>query len=245
MNVNKLVCLCFCLLLTGLSVQESPAQTHVCSTVNATAKPTPKPKPSAKPSAKPTSKPATKPAPLVQTSPQPVKLPRLMLVPVENRLKDQSSAISEAALEGLQRHLLNAQTRPFQLLGRRYVQAQLKELAFSESALSDPETSLTLGRILSANQMLSGVVASGQIHTSGTTNLQPIDYTWASVKLSATLIDIETGEVLYSGTASGISERRPNWQGSSFTSLIVEAVEQAVPQLAADLLKNRSARRLP
>lgn len=89
--------------------------------------------------------------------------------------------------------------------------------------------------------MLTGVISSGKIHTSGTTNLQPIDYTWATVQVTATLTHIETGEVLYTGKAEGTSSRYPSWQGATFTSIIVEAVEQASQRLAADLINSRQS----
>jgi hypothetical protein len=160
---------------------------------------------------------------------------RLLILPFENRLKDQSPAIGETALDTLQTDFFQAK-RPFQLIARRQMKLQLAELAFAESALSDPQKALQLGQLLSANLMLSGTIALGKIHTSEVTNIQPIKYTWATVQVSATLMHMETGEVLYSGKAEGRSSRYPTWQGSTYTSIISEAVAQASRQLATDLL---------
>jgi len=179
----------------------------------------------------------TNPAsPLAMTAAQLHAPQRLLLIPFENRLKDQSAAISEMASDTLQVQLMRPQNRWFQLVDRRQIRAQLAELTFSESALSDPQNALKLGKILSANLMLGGTIASGKIHTSEVTNIQPTKYTWATVQVNATLMRTETGEILYSGKAQGQSAPYPTWQGSTYTSLIVEAVEQATLSLAEELL---------
>lgn len=166
---------------------------------------------------------------------------RLMLVPFENHLKDQDTAIGTASLDSFQNALLQPNNRFFKLIDRRQIQAVIAELAFSESALSDPRNALKLGKQLSANLMLSGSVSAGKIHTSAVTTRQPTEYTWATVQVNATLTQVETGEVLFSQTVQGQSERYPSWQGSTYTSIILDAVRQASDRLAQDLVHSQHA----
>lgn len=160
---------------------------------------------------------------------------RLMLIPFENHLKDQDASISNMAVDTLQNSLLKPENRLFRLIDRRQVKAMLTELAFSESALSDQTKALKLGKLLSANLMLTGSIAAGKIHTSEVTNLHPTEYTWATVQVSVTLTQVETGEILFSSKAEGTSEKYPTWTGETFTSIILDAVEAASTDLAGQL----------
>lgn len=162
-------------------------------------------------------------------------LPRLLVLPFDNRLKDRSAAIAESAVDILHFELLRGSDTALSLIDRRQIAAQLAELALAENALSDPRKALQLGKIMSAGLMLSGSVSSGKIHTSAVTNLAPTKYTWATVELRATLTETETGQVRYVGRASGSSQRYPSWQGNSYTSIICDAVENAAEQLAREL----------
>lgn len=242
-KLRKPLYLSLCLLMLGVSTQamaQADAKSSPLLSARSTARPKPTPTPKPTPKPKPSTQPTARPGQL-QALPQTKTSARLMLLPFENHLKDQTPSIGETVQDTFQISLLRPEAAIFQLISRRHVQAQLKELAFSESALSDPANSLRLGKLLSATQMLTGVISSGKIHTSGTTNLQPIDYTWATVQVTATLTHIETGEVLYTGKAEGTSSRYPSWQGATFTSIIVEAVEQASQRLAADLINSRQS----
>ncbi|PKL77605.1 MAG: hypothetical protein CVV27_04990 [Candidatus Melainabacteria bacterium HGW-Melainabacteria-1] len=214
----------------------------------ATSQTTPKPASTPAKSASPSAVPSASPAcPCARVAP--VNLPaepeRLILVPFENRLKDQDNAIGDTALDTLQMRLLKPENRYYRLIGRKHVKAILAELAFSESALSDPKNALKLGQLLSAKLMLTGMVSAGKIHTSEVTNLQPIEYTWATVQVSATLLNIETGEVLFASKALGSSQRFPTWQGDTYTSIILEAVEAASATLSDELIANRQMLALP
>lgn len=165
---------------------------------------------------------------------------RLMLIPFENHLKDQDVSISNMAVDTLQNSLLKPENRLFRLIDRRQVKAMLTELAFSESALSDQTKALKLGKLLSANLMLTGSISAGKIHTSEVTNLHPTEYTWATVQVSVTLTQVETGEILFSSKAEGISEKFPTWTGETFTSIILDAVEAASTDLAGQLSASKN-----
>lgn len=166
---------------------------------------------------------------------------RLILLPFESQLKNQDPAIGESAADTLQLSLLKPENRRFRVISRKHVKSILAELTFSESALSDPKKALKLGQLLSANLMLTGTVTGGKIHTSEVTNKQQVEYTWATVQVNTTLIDIETGEVLFAGKSEGSSARYPTWQGDTYTSIIVEAVQAASNRLASELIAAQDA----
>lgn len=160
--------------------------------------------------------------------------PRMMFIPFENQLKDQTQSISLAPLDTIQSHLLQT-SAALQLIDHRQTQAVLEQLKGEPDALKDPQVVQHIGKVLNARYVLTGTVRSGKIHTSATTTRQRTAYSWATIEVSAQLIDSQTGALHFSSTATGQSERYPNWQGSTYTSLIVEAVHRASEQLAQKL----------
>ncbi len=160
--------------------------------------------------------------------------PRMLFIPFENQLKDQSQSISLAPLDPIQSHLLQTPA-PLQLIDHRQIQPVLEQLKLEPDALKDPQVAQRIGKVLNARYVLTGTVRSGKIHTSATTTRQRTAYSWATTEVSARLIDSQTGELHFASTVTGQSERYPNWQGSTYTSLIVEAVHQASEQLAQKL----------
>ncbi|MGE3727991.1 MAG: CsgG/HfaB family protein [Candidatus Sericytochromatia bacterium] len=162
---------------------------------------------------------------------------RLMMLPFENHLKNKDPAIGEAALDTFQAALINASQKPFRVIDRKQIKSMLAELAFSESALSDPSKALKMGQMLSANYMLSGAIAAGKIHTSEVTDVEPTEFTWVSVTVNTTLTHVETGEVLFSAKTTAESKRYPDWKGETYTSILIEATEKAVTQLAQKLIQ--------
>ncbi|MGV3526238.1 MAG: CsgG/HfaB family protein [Candidatus Sericytochromatia bacterium] len=160
---------------------------------------------------------------------------RVMMLPFANHLKDPSPAIQHAALDTFQQAFLKPGQSLFKVVDRRHLQGAIKELAFSESALGDPQTVLKLGKLLSANLMLSGSVSKGKIHTSEVTHLKPTQYTWATVQVNVVLTHVESGEIVFSSSANGISARYPSWQGDTFTSLILDAIHNASEKLVLEM----------
>ncbi|MEZ0372839.1 MAG: CsgG/HfaB family protein [Candidatus Sericytochromatia bacterium] len=226
-------------LLFGSSLLAQAAGQHVGQPVQRPVQATAKPVQTAKPVVPTPSPRPSQAQPCGTAVPAAAAEQFLILVPFENHLKNQDPAISDMALDTLQISLLKPENKLFRLIGRKHVKAILAELAFSENALSDPQKALKLGKLLSADLMLTGTVSAGKIHTSEVTNLQPIEYTWATAEVSTTLIRIETGEVLFASKASGISARYPTWQGDTYTSIILEAVEQASSQLVGELIASQ------
>lgn len=164
---------------------------------------------------------------------------RMLLAPFENQLKDQSHSISLAPLDQIQSHLLQNRLLqnqgPLKLIDHRQTQAVLEQLKLEPNALTDPQVVQRVGQMLNTRYILTGTIQSGKIHTSATTTRQRTAYSWATVEVSTRLIDSQTGELHFASTASGQSKRYPNWQGSTYTSLIVEAVNRASEQLAQKL----------
>lgn len=176
---------------------------------------------------------------IAQSSAQ-VQANRLMLLPFENHLKNKDPAIGEAALDAFQGALLNSRSKPFRVIDRKKVRSMLTELAFSESALTDPTKALKMGKMLSANYILSGNIAAGKIHTSEVSDQQPTEYTWVTVTVSASLTHIETGEILFSAKTQKKSAQYPDWKGETYTSLLIEAVENASIELAQKLIHSQN-----
>jgi hypothetical protein len=169
-------------------------------------------------------------------------VPRLVMLPFENHLKDQDPAIARSALDAFQVELLKPQGKTFRLLDQRHVSAKIKELALSEQGLAESDQALELGRQLDAGLLLSGNVAAGKIHTSEVTRRQPTKYTWATIQVHVDVTDVETGEVLFSGEATGKSGEYPTWKSDRFTSLILEAVAAAAKDLAAQVMLAQAQR---
>lgn len=159
---------------------------------------------------------------------------RMVFIPFENQLKDQSQSIAMAPLDTIQSHLLQ-NPAPLKLIDHRQTQPVLEQFKLEPDALTDPQVVQRIGKALDARYVLTGTVRSGKIHTSATTTRQRTAYSWATAEVSARVIDSQTGELHFVSTATGQSERYPNWQGSTYTSLIVEAVNRASEQLAKKL----------
>lgn len=167
---------------------------------------------------------------------QAAEKPRVAVLNFQNNLSDNHHSINEAAALAFQDTILESGF--FRVVDRERIQDVLKELGFAQTAYVDPNKALQIGKMVSAQYLITGKMLSGTVRTSGTDWKNRQVRTFAEVTVSVTIIKVETSDIVFSRKADGQSSPQTGWSSSSYTPLLVEASEKATQQIAKAFIQH-------
>lgn len=167
---------------------------------------------------------------------QAAEKPRVAVMNFQNNLNDNHHSINEAAALAFQESILDSGL--FRVVDRERIQDVLKELGFSQTAYVDPNKALEVGKMVSAQYLITGKIVSGTVRTSGTDWKNRQDRTYAEVTTSVTVIKVETGDIVFSRKADGLSTPQTGWSSDRYTPLLLEAAENACQQIAKAFIQH-------
>lgn len=137
-------------------------------------------------------------------------------------------------------------TGRLRLVERARVDAALQELQLQQTGLTDSATASKVGKGLNANAVVLGAITSISVREEGrSVKIAEKTTRYVDVEVEARVVDVETGELLASGRATGKAEsaEKHAFGGKLGTlatpdALIEQALQGVGEKLARDLAKS-------